>query len=193
VDDNGLNHIIDETHARTFMAEIGGVVCSQEGTNKMFLIKKLMRLRYKEGTPIADHLNEFQGIINQLSSMGITFEDEVKALLLLGSLPDTWETFKVIVCNSAPNGVVAWNLVKTKVLNEESRKIADKDISSSHSEVLVTQSRGRSKIRGPSKSEGRSRSKSKGKCADFLCHHCHEKGHIKWQCEQWKKDKKIGK
>jgi hypothetical protein len=22
-----------------------------------------------------------------------------------------------------------------------------------------------------------------------MCHHCHEKGHIKWQCEQWKKDK----
>ena len=161
----------------------------------MFLIKKLMRLRYKEGTPIADHVNEFQGIINQLSSMGITFEDEVRALLLLGSLPDTWETFKVTICNSAPNGVVTWNLVKTKVLNEESRKIADKDGSSSHSEMLVAESRGRSKSRGPSKGGERSRSKSKGKgkYADFVCHHCHEKGHIKWQCEQWKKDKKKKK
>jgi hypothetical protein len=59
----------------------------------MFLIKKLMHLRYKEGTLIADHVNEFQGIINQLSSMGIIFEDEVRALLLLGSLSDNWETF----------------------------------------------------------------------------------------------------
>jgi hypothetical protein len=49
------------------MTEIGGVVCPQEGTNKMSLIKKLMHLRYKEGTPIADHGNEFQSIINQLS------------------------------------------------------------------------------------------------------------------------------
>jgi hypothetical protein len=151
-----------------------------------------MRLRYKEGTQIADHVNEFQGIINRLSSMGITFEDEVRALLLLGSLPDTWETFKITVCNSAPNGVVTWNLVKIRVLNEESKKIADKDGSSSHSEVLVTQSRGRSKSRGPGKGE-RSRSKSKGKYANFVCHHCHEKGHIKWHCEQWKKDKKKKK
>jgi hypothetical protein len=83
-------------------------------------------------------------------------------------------------------------LVKTRVLNEESRKIADKDGFSSHSEVLVTQSRGRSKSRGPGKGE-RSRSKSKGKYADFVCHHCHEKGHIKWHCEQWKKDKKKKK
>jgi hypothetical protein len=55
------------------MAEIGGVECPQRRHNKMFLIKKLIRLRYKEGTPIEDHVNEFQGIINQLSSMGITF------------------------------------------------------------------------------------------------------------------------
>jgi hypothetical protein len=26
-----------------------------------------------------------------------------------------------------------------------------------------------------------------------VCHHCHEKGHIKWHCEQWKKDKKKKK
>jgi hypothetical protein len=93
--------------------------------------------------------------------MGITFEDKVRALLLLGSLSDTWETFKVTVCNSVPNGVVTWNLVKTKVLKEDSRKIADKDGSSSNSEVLVTQSWGRSKSRAPGKGERR-RSKSKG-------------------------------
>ena len=124
--------------------------------------------------------------------MGITFEDEVRALLLLGSLPDSWETFKVTVCNSAPNGVITWNLVKTRVLNEESRKVAEAS-SSSHSEVLVTQSRGRSKSRGPGKGAERGRSKSKSKYADYECHHCHQKGHIKWQCDKWKKDKKKKK
>ena len=53
---------------------------------------------------MANHVNAFQGIINQLPSMGISFEDEVRALLLLGSLPNTWETLKVTLCNSAPNG-----------------------------------------------------------------------------------------
>jgi hypothetical protein len=177
VDDNVLNHIIDETCAHTLWQKLNELYAHKEGTNKMFLIKKLMRLRYKEGTQIGDHV-----IINQLSSMEITFEDEVRALLLLGSLPDTWETFKVTVYNSAPNGVVTWNLVKTRVLNEESKKISDKDGSSSHSEVLVTQSRERNKSRGSRKGE-RSRSKSKGKYANFVCHHCHEKGHIKWHCE----------
>jgi hypothetical protein len=70
--------------------------------------------------------------------MRITFEDEVRALLLLGSCPET--TFKVTIWNSTPNGVVTWNLVKIKVLNKESKKVVDKDTSSSHPEVLVTRS-----------------------------------------------------
>jgi hypothetical protein len=123
VDDNALNHIIDEKHARTLCKKLEELYAFKEGTNKMLFIKKLWCLRYKEGTPIVDHVNEFHGIINQLSSVGITFEDEDRALLLLGSLPDNWKTFKVTVSNSAPNGVVTWNLVKTKVLNGESKKL----------------------------------------------------------------------
>jgi len=114
VDDNVLNHISDETHARTLWQKLEELYARKEGTNKMFLIKQLMNLRYREGAPVADHVKAFQGIINQLSSMGISFEDEVRALLLLGSLPDTLK------------GVVTWNLIKTKVLNEEARRIAEK-------------------------------------------------------------------
>ncbi len=54
--------------------------------------------------------------------MGITFVEEVQALLLLGSLPESWETLKVTLCNSAPDGVVTWDLVKAKVLNEDARE-----------------------------------------------------------------------
>ena len=114
VDDNVLNHISDETHACTLWQKLEELYARKEGTNKMFLIKQLMNLRYREGAPVADHVKAFQGIINQLSSMGISFEDEVRALLLLGSLPDTLK------------GVVTWNLIKTKVLNEEARRIAEK-------------------------------------------------------------------
>ncbi|RDX82111.1 hypothetical protein CR513_37142, partial [Mucuna pruriens] len=50
--------------------------------------------QFKEGTSLLDHLNEFQGIIDQMSGMGIKFEDEILGLLLLNSLPESWETFK---------------------------------------------------------------------------------------------------
>jgi hypothetical protein len=34
------------------------------------------------------HFNKFQGIINELTAMGINFDDEIHGLWLLGSLPN---------------------------------------------------------------------------------------------------------
>jgi hypothetical protein len=109
---------------------------------------------------VADHVSVFQDIINQLPSMKIIFEDEVQALLRLGSLPDSWETLKVTLCNIAPNGVVTWNLVKTKVLNEEILRIAEKGSASSSTDMLLTESWGRSQSRYPKKGATKGRSKS---------------------------------
>ena len=39
------------------------------GNNKLFLLKQLMTFEYKEGSPILDHINDFQGILDQLSGI----------------------------------------------------------------------------------------------------------------------------
>jgi hypothetical protein len=90
VDDNVLNHIECETHARTLWKKLEELYARKTGNNKMFLMKQLMYLRYQDGTPLTDHLNTFQGIINQLAGMGIKFDDEVQGLCLLGTLSDSW-------------------------------------------------------------------------------------------------------
>ncbi|RDX90437.1 hypothetical protein CR513_27693, partial [Mucuna pruriens] len=79
---------------------------------------------FKEGTSLSDHLNKFQEIIDQMSGMGIKFEDEILGSLLLNYLPESWETFKVSITNSAPNSVVSLQMVKGSVLNEEMRRKA---------------------------------------------------------------------
>ncbi|RDX72462.1 hypothetical protein CR513_48053, partial [Mucuna pruriens] len=50
----------------------------------LIFVKKI-----KEGASLLDHLNEFQGILNQMSRMGIKFKDEILGLLLLNSLPES--------------------------------------------------------------------------------------------------------
>jgi hypothetical protein len=47
-------------------------------TNKIFLKRQLYILWMKEGTKIVDHLNVFNTLIFQLSSMDVTYEDEDK-------------------------------------------------------------------------------------------------------------------
>ncbi|RDX75072.1 hypothetical protein CR513_45099, partial [Mucuna pruriens] len=60
----------------------------------------------------------------QMSRMGIKFEYEILKLLLLNSLPESWETFKVSIINLIPNGVASLQMVKGSVLNEEMRRKA---------------------------------------------------------------------
>ena len=60
--------------------------------------------------------------MNQLSTMGIKFDEEIQGLFLLGSLLETWKTLRTSLSNSDPNGVLSMDLVKSSVLNEEMRR-----------------------------------------------------------------------
>jgi hypothetical protein len=42
-----------------------------------------------EGASVAQHLNEFNIITNQLSSVEIDFDDEILTLIVLASLPNS--------------------------------------------------------------------------------------------------------
>ena len=42
---------------------------------------------------VADHLNEFNIVTNQLSSVKVDFDDEVRDLLILCSLVERWNSF----------------------------------------------------------------------------------------------------
>ena len=52
----------------------------------------------------------------------ITLDDKFQVLLLLSSLPDSWETFVVSLSNSAPDGVLSLSMIKDSLYNEETRR-----------------------------------------------------------------------
>ena len=95
MEDNVLNHILDVEDGRLLWEKLEELYGWKEGVNKMLLIKSLMHMRYPNESSMADHLSNFQGVVNELARMGISFEEEVHVLLLLGSLPKSWETLKV--------------------------------------------------------------------------------------------------
>ena len=81
--------------------------------------------------------------MNELSTMKLELDDEVQILLLLSSLPYSWETLVVSLSNSTPNGVITVNMVENSMFNEEVRR---KELCISYNtETLVTERRGRSK------------------------------------------------
>ena len=59
-------------------------------SNKVFLMKNLFNMKMEEGGSIVDHLNNFNNITSLLSSVGINFDEEIRALLIFGSFPESW-------------------------------------------------------------------------------------------------------
>ena len=56
-------------------------------SNKVFLMKHLFNMKILESGYVADHLNEFDMVTNYLISLGLNFDDEVRALQILYSFP----------------------------------------------------------------------------------------------------------
>ena len=72
--------------------------------NRVSVFRKIMRLRYQDGSSMAEHITAFQGLMNQITALEAHLADEVFALLLLGSLPHSWETLVVTLGNAGPQG-----------------------------------------------------------------------------------------
>ncbi|GFZ04053.1 hypothetical protein Acr_16g0006770 [Actinidia rufa] len=80
------------------------------------------------------------------------FDDEMQALLLLSSLPESWETLVVSLSNSAPNGKLTTSMVMDALFNEEARRIEMGSTDQSESQALV--------LEGSRKKRPRSRKRS---------------------------------
>src|SRR4051812_47791045 len=60
-------------------------------SNKLYMKKQLYCLRIAEGTPILQHLNVFNKIVSDLLALEVKLEEENKALILLSSLPTSYD------------------------------------------------------------------------------------------------------
>src|SRR5436189_5522003 len=60
-------------------------------SNKLYVKKQLYFFRMTEGTPILQHLNDFNKIVSDLLALEVKMEEEDKALILLSSLPPSYD------------------------------------------------------------------------------------------------------
>ena len=90
--------------------------------NKVHLMKKLFNLKMAKNTSVAQHLNKFNTITNQLSSIEIDFNDEICALIILASLSNSWEAMRMAVSNSTEKEKFKYNDIRDLILAEEIRR-----------------------------------------------------------------------
>ena len=134
--------------------------------NKVYLKKKLFNLKMTENASVAQHLNEFNTITNQLSFVEIDFDDEICALIVLASLLNSWEVMRMAVSNSTGKEKLKYNDIQDLILVEEIRRRDAGEFSGSGSALnLETRGRGndRNSNRGRSKSRNSNRNISESR------------------------------
>ena len=83
------HNVVKEKTTADLMKALSGIYEKPSANNKVHLMKKLFNLKMAENASVAQHLNEFNTITNKLSSVEIDFDDEIHALIVLASLPNS--------------------------------------------------------------------------------------------------------
>ncbi|KAK2987964.1 hypothetical protein RJ640_011227 [Escallonia rubra] len=65
-------------------------------------------------------------LVNQLATVEMKLDDELQALLLLSSLPDSWETLVVSLSNSTPNEPMAMEMEEDVQFDDEHQDNSNK-------------------------------------------------------------------
>ena len=80
------SNISKEKTTKGVMSALGKLYEKPLASNKVFLMKHLFNMKMSEGRSIANHLNEFNTLTSQLSSVKVNFDDEVRDILIFCSL-----------------------------------------------------------------------------------------------------------
>ncbi|MCO5581240.1 hypothetical protein L7F22_035118 [Adiantum nelumboides] len=95
----------------------------KSASNKVLLMKKLLRLSMKEASSVSSHLNEFNALyLQELTLKDLNFDYKMKAIFLLCSSPASWDTFNTVISNSTHGGKLAFGDVTSVLLTEEIKR-----------------------------------------------------------------------
>jgi hypothetical protein len=172
-------NISKEKTTKGLMDALAKLYEKPSASNKVFLMKRLFNMKMLEGGSIADHLNEFNTVTNQLSSVKVDFDNEVRALLILCSLPKSWNGLGMDVSNFVSgSNTLKFDDVVGVFLSEEMRQ---KSTSETSGNALNMENRGRQKDRGKGSGnyENSRKGKSKSRLGKIECWNYGKKGHLK--------------
>ncbi|KAH9646639.1 hypothetical protein KPL70_024932 [Citrus sinensis] len=181
--DGVLREVGDQTTAAGLWKKLEDLYTKKSLTKRLCTKKRLYTLQMEEGSSLANHIDHFNRIILDLEDINVKLEDEDKAIILLSSLPPSYEHF-----------------VDTLLYGRQSITMADVKDSLSSKEVTrkseVKDGEGLTARGRPEKKDysnkNRKRSKSKSKSKNLKCFQCHKEGHFKKDCPERKNKDRDG-
>lgn len=168
-----LKHIRGCETSHDIWRKLEKTYASKGPVRKASLLKKLTLNRMKEGDDVQSHLNNFFEAANMLSDMGVEIHDDMLSILLLYSLPESYENFRCAMesRDELPNIEV----LKIKILEKAS--------SSSSTGTGIIEGAMYAKRKGFKKNSNSKEQNTKTSKFMYKCFKCHEVGHKASECK----------
>eukprot|EP00253_Pinus_taeda_P033884 PITA_33884 len=125
---------LGEAMTKALWDKLGTLYQYKSLVNKLFLWKKMYNLRMKDGDSVTKHLDVFNTVVSQLSSVDIKILNEEKCTSLLCSLPDSWDSLVIAIGSNAT--ALHFDEIVSSFLTEEMRQ---KNIESQNGDSLSVQ------------------------------------------------------
>ncbi|GJW07978.1 retrovirus-related pol polyprotein from transposon TNT 1-94 [Tanacetum coccineum] len=91
--DEVLHEVVDQETTVDVWKKLEKLYMTKSLTNKLLLKQRLFSLRMKEGSTLKDHLDALNSIMMDLKHVEVKIDDEDVALILLVTLPPSFENF----------------------------------------------------------------------------------------------------
>ena len=179
-----MYHIMNLSSPDEIWKKLETQFMSKSLTNKLYLKQRLYGLKMQEGCDLAQHVNVFNQIITDLAQLDVKIEDEDRAMILLCSLPPSYEHM-VTTLTYGKETIKVEEITAALLAHNQRKQNAGE---SSHADSLYikgNQDRGR-KSEKEGSGKRNSRSKSRGK-KTIHCYKCKEPGHMKRDCPKFKR------
>lgn len=167
--------------SREMWLKLESIFQSKGPARKATLLKRLTLTKMKEGEDVREHLNQFFDAVDKLSEMDLVVNDDLLAIMLLYSLPASFENFRCAI--ESRDELPKPEILKIKILEEsEARKSKEADtIVDAMFAKKVSYSK---KKNGKFKSDEESNKVKYVKPFRFKCHRCKKIGHKAADCRE---------
>ena len=161
---------------------------------KVTLFKQLLNMRMSESDCVQQYVCNFSSIVEKLAETGIELQDELFAIMLLASLPTSYENF--VIALETRDELPKLSALKLKLTEEGERRKAGEQITQ-HGGAQVFMSQSNNKINNNNnissnrinvnnnRNEKNNRQSGKQK-QNFNCFKCGRRGHYAAQCRNGK-------
>ena len=143
----------NDTNAYEMCQNLSGLYEWKNAINETSLMRKIVRLKYRDGESIVEHVSTFMGYVIQIVATKLFLKDAIQAILPLCRLPDKWENLVVTLNTMFEEENLSLQMVQTSIFSEETRRKDKGVLSQSESNLTQHTCRGRNRQRSPQRTE----------------------------------------